>query len=182
METKGPDAGSAAGPRLHCAHYSWQAWAQEGDPSAAGIGELNYSQESERKHCTLFLGMIWKKKKKNGGGLKILKRNFKAQKSTFVLLFWNQGIWLWTQRWHWLWEWKAVTPGRLQLKCKYVKWIIVCNLKNDTLEVFFLETESKSWKVPQEVLAQIPDSRIIIIYTWNLLFKISRAEEVINFL
>lgn len=146
------------------------------------FGELNYSQESERKHCTLFLGMIWKKKKKNGGGLKILKRNFKAQKSTFVLLFWNQGIWLWTQRWHWLWEWKAVTPGRLQLKCKYVKLIIVCNLKNDTLEVFFLETESKSWKVPQEVLAQIPDSRIIIIYTWNLLFKISRAEEVINFL
>lgn len=27
------------------------------------FGELNYSQESERKHCTLFLGMIWKKKK-----------------------------------------------------------------------------------------------------------------------
>ena len=126
--------------------------------------------------------MIWKKKKKNGGGLKILNQNFKAQKSNFVLLFWNQRLLLWTQRWHCPWEWKAEAPVYLQLKFKYVKWIQVHSLKKDTLEVFILETEQKSWKVPQEVLAHMPDSRIMIICTWNLLFKISRAGEVINFL
>ena len=92
MEEGGsPEAGSAAGPPLHCAHYAWQAGAREGDPSAAGIlgAKLVARIREETLH---FVPGDDLKKKKNGGGLKILNQNFKAQKSNFVLLFWNQRL------------------------------------------------------------------------------------------
>ena len=87
--------GSAAGPWLHCAHYAWQAGAREGDPSAAGILGAKLVSRIREETLHFVPGDDLKNKnkiKKNRGGLKILNQNFKAQKSNFVSLLWNQKL------------------------------------------------------------------------------------------
>ena len=67
MEEGGsPEAGSAAGPRLHCAHYAWQAGAREGDPSAAGILGAKLVARIREETLHFVPGDDLKKKKKWG--------------------------------------------------------------------------------------------------------------------
>lgn len=104
-------AGPTAGPGLHCAHYSWQAWARErAPPSAAGIlwAKLLVRIREEALH---FVPVD----DGGGGGMGRSghsKQKFQGSNMSLFCCFVIERMWLWTQTWDCHWELKNVTPVR----------------------------------------------------------------------
>lgn len=147
---EGPVRGPAAGPGLHCAQYSWQAWARgRAPPSAAGIlwTKLLLRIREEALHFVSVDGGGTK-----WGGQDILNRNVKAQTWNFFVVSYRKNVTLNTNMRLSL-RIKECNSSAFKLKYKCIKGIIVYKLKKDTIGCFL-----PSKRIIKLELAQIPDS------------------------